>query len=140
MLKPVLGKEIVVEAVNEVGVLTNIAKIVAEKGIGILAVSTWVDGVCDVVHLMTDDNLRAADALRRKNYDVRENGVVVAEVPNRPGLLRHVAESLGFEGIDVRYLYATACPDQDKCLIVFASTNNNHAVVTLNKEAGVAAR
>ncbi|HNF59807.1 MAG TPA: hypothetical protein PLN89_09550, partial [Elusimicrobiota bacterium] len=62
MLKATLGKEIVVRRTNEIGALADIAKTVAEKGIGILAVSGWVEGSEGVFRLLVDDALRAGDA------------------------------------------------------------------------------
>ena len=77
MLKARLGKEVVLRVENEVGVLDQIARTVAEKGVDIQAVSAWVEGSIAVVRLVTEDNRRVADALRSKNYDPREADVVL---------------------------------------------------------------
>lgn len=92
MLKATLGKEIVIKRLNEIGVLADIAKTVAEKGVSILAVSAWVEGQNGIFRLMVDDELRAADALRAKKLEVREGSVVVVEVPHKPGMLKHMTE------------------------------------------------
>ncbi len=132
MLKARLGKEVVLRIENEVGVLDQIARTVAEKGVDILATSAWVEGAVGVVHLVTDDNLRVVDALRSRNYDPREADVVVAEVPHKPGMLRHVTERLARGSVDVHHLYATTMPGQGETLVVLATANNDHAVVLLN--------
>jgi hypothetical protein len=125
------AKEVVVTLQNDVGALNDIAKIVADKGINILAASNWVDGARAIVHLVTDDNVRAADALRGHQYTVREAEVVVAEAPHKPGMLRHVTEKLAKEGIDIHHLYATATAAQDTCLFVLATANNDRAILRL---------
>lgn len=131
MLNARPAKEVVITLQNDVGALNDIAKIVADKGINVLATSNWVEGPRAIVHLVTDDNVRAGDALRAHNYNVREADVVVAEAPHRPGMLRHVTEKLAKEGIDIHHLYATATAAQETCLLVFATANNDRAVVRL---------
>jgi hypothetical protein len=49
----------------------------------------------------------------------------------RPGLLRQITEKLAQQNIDLLYLYGTAAPG-DRCVVVFASTNNDWAVKVLN--------
>jgi hypothetical protein len=132
MLKARMGKEILLRVENEVGVLDQIARTVAEKGVDIQAVSAWVEGPLAVVHLVTDDNRRVADALRSKNYDPRESDVVVTEVPHKPGMLRHVTERLARGAVDVHHLYASTTSEQGESLVVLATANNDRAVVLLN--------
>ncbi len=132
MLKARLGKEVVLRIENEVGVLDQIARTVAEKGVDILATSAWVEGALAIVHLVTDDNLRVADALRARNYDPKESDVVLAEVPHKPGMLRHVTERLARGSVDLHHLYATTTPGQRESLVVLATANNDHAMVLLN--------
>jgi len=133
MLKARLGKEVVLTVENEVGVLDQIARTVAEKGVDILAMSAWVDGPRAVIHLVTDDNLRVRDALRAKNYDPTESGVVLTDVRHKPGMLRHVTERLTRESVDIHHLYATTVSDQGEALVVLATANNDRAVVLLNE-------
>jgi hypothetical protein len=133
MLKARQGKEVVVTVENEVGVLDQIARTVAEKGVDILAMSAWVEGPRAVVHLVTDDNLRVADALRAKNYDPRESGVVLTEVRHKPGMFRHVTERLARESVDIHHVYATTVSEQGEALIVLSTAHNDRAAVLLNE-------
>jgi hypothetical protein len=135
MIKATLGKEIVIKRLNEIGALADIVKIVAERGVSILAVSAWVEGPDGVFRFLVDDELRAADALRAKNYNVREGQVVLAEVPHKPGMLRLLTEKMKGAGIDLHHLYASAALDQSKCLVVFSSADNQKAMVVLNQPA-----
>lgn len=130
-----LAKEIVIKRLNEIGVMAEIAKTVAEKGVSILAVSAWVEGQNGVIRLLVDDELRAADALRAKKHEVREGVVVMVEVPHKPGMLKHMTEKLRDAQIDIHHLYASAASDQSKCVVVFSSSDNQKAVVVLNQSA-----
>jgi hypothetical protein len=132
MLKARHGKEMVVKVQNEIGLLANLTQVLAQKGVNILAVSAGVAGANAVVHLVTDDNLRAGDALRKQRYNPQERDVVLVDVPHKPGMLRHVTELLAKQGIDLHHLYGSAALPVPECLLVFASANNDRAVVVLN--------
>ncbi len=127
------GKEIVLRIQNEIGILAQLTKVLTEKGLNILAAAAWVEGSTGVIHLVTDDNLRASDALKARDYAPREVEVVMAEVAHKPGMLRHIADRLAEEQIDLHHLYASATTDADRTLVVFASANNDRAIVLLNQ-------
>ena len=132
MLKAELGQELVLEVLNDIGVLAEITQVVSDKGISLRAVSSWVKGADGLIHLVTDDNLRAGDALRKKKFKVREEKVILAELPNKPGMLKRLTERLEAEQIDIHHLYATA-DGIDKCLVVFSSSDNDRAMVEINR-------
>jgi hypothetical protein len=132
MLAARQGKQITVEVFNEIGVLHDIAKVVAEKGVNILGADADVQGKNAVIRLMTDDNLRAMDALRAARYAPQEIPIVVAELEHRPGVLEHLTERLGQAQIDIHHLAVTSMLDEDKCLVMLSCSDNDHAVVVLN--------
>jgi hypothetical protein len=126
------AREVVLRMPNEIGTLNSIAKALADKGFNIMAVSAWVEGADVVIRLLTDDTSRAADTLKAQKYEVRESDVIVAEVPHKPGMLRSITEKLAQEEIDIHHLYATAAGAPDQALVVFATANNDRALVRLN--------
>lgn len=126
-------KEVVVEVLNETGVLHDLARIVAEKGINILAVCGERHGKNAVIRMITDDNLRASDALKAHDYAPMEADVVTAELDHRPGMLMKLADRLGREGIDIGHIAVTGLIGQDKCLAVLSCSDNARAAVVLNK-------
>jgi len=136
MFKTTVGKEIVVRMPNEIGALDRMAKLISDKGIDILAVSTWLEGTEAVLRLVTDDNLRVMDTLRAHKYEPQETEVLVTEALHKPGMLHNICAKLAQGGIDIHHLYATALSAQDHSLIVLASANNDRAMVLLNA-AGV---
>jgi hypothetical protein len=126
-----IGKEVVVRVRNEIGVVAQLTRLIADKGINLLAVNGWVEGQDAVVRLVTDDNLRVMDALRERSYNPHEKEVVLTELGHKAGMLRHVTDTLARERIDLHHLYASASPSQDKCLLIFACGDNDRAVVLL---------
>lgn len=131
MIKARVAKEAVVRINNRMGVLAQVAKTLADKGLNIEAVIATVEGNDAVIHTVSSDHQRTMDAFRAQGLQVQEARVVVAEIEHRPGLLREVSEKLARQNIELFYLYATAT-ESARCLIVFASSNNDWAVKVLN--------
>lgn len=71
------GKEIVVKVKNRTGLLFDLSKLISETGTVILAVNGAVSGDDSVIRLVTDDNLRAREALAAKKYVVHEEDVIL---------------------------------------------------------------
>lgn len=133
MLRARLGKEIVIRVTNEIGVINQLSKVIAEKGINALAVNGEVEGRTATMRFVTTDNLRVGDALRARHYAPHESSCVIVEVPNKPGMLKSVTEKLAAESIEIHHLYATAAEDENHSLLALDSSNNDHAVVVLNR-------
>jgi len=132
MLKTRPAKEVVIRMPNAIGTLNEIARTIADKGVNILAVSAWVEGAQAVVRLVTDDSVRVLDALKAHKHDAREADVLITEPLHKPGMLHRITEKLAQAEIDIHHLYATAGPSQAQCLLVFATANNDRAMVLLN--------
>jgi len=135
MLKVRPGKEVVIRMPNAIGTVNEIARIVADKGVNVLAVSAWVEGAQAVIRLVTDDTVRVLGALRAQKYDAREADVLVMEPSHKPGMLHRVTETLARAETDIHHLYATGSTSQARCLLVFATANNDRAMVLLNASA-----
>ena len=138
MLKTRPAKEVVIRVPNAIGTLDKIARTMADKGINILAISASVEGAQAVIRLVTDDSVRVLDALRAHKYAAREADVLVTEPAHKPGMLHRMTEKLAQADIDIHHLYATAGASQTQCLLVFATANNDRAMVLLNASAGAA--
>lgn len=138
MLTTKPAKEVIVRVPNAIGTLDEIAKTIANKGVNVLAVSASVEGAQAVIRLVTDDSVRVMDALKGHKYDARAGDVLVTEPSHKPGMLHRITEKLAQAEIDIHHLYATASSAQDHCLLVFATANNDRAMVLLNASTGAA--
>jgi hypothetical protein len=126
-------KEIYVSVLNDIGILAQLTRIVADKGVNIRAAAAWVeDENKGVVRLVTDDNLRAKDALRAHNYAPEEIDSVEVLMHHSPGMLSSICNKIGSGGINIRYLYASAPVSDESCLVVVSTENNERALVLLN--------
>jgi len=131
MLRSKMAKEAIVRMNNRIGVLAQVTKSIADKGINIDAIIATVEGADAVIRLVTSDHQRTIDTLHDQQLEVLEAKVVLVQAAHRPGLLRYITEKLAKENIDLFYLYATAV-DADNCLVVLSSTNNDWAAMILN--------
>ncbi len=135
MLKTRPAKEVTVRMENEIGTLDAVAKAIAERGANVLAVCAWVEGAQAVIRVLTDDSVRVLDTLRALNHQAREADVLVTEAPHKPGMLHRITATLARGGLDIHHLYATATHAQEQSLVVFATANNDRALVLLNTAA-----
>jgi len=128
-----IGKELVVRTTNRVGLLADIAKLLSTQGINILATAVFVSGEEAELHLVVDAHHYALESLRDAEFPTEEREVVLVELPNRPGFLRRITEALARQGLDIRYLYASAAEDTSHTLVVFSCTHNGKAVLLLRE-------
>jgi len=128
-----LIRELVVRVPNRVGLLADIANLLAEKGINIIAVHCSTGGEQAEIHLVTDAQIYAREALEGAEYPVEQEEVILLELPHRPGFLRRVTETLRRHGVDIRYLYATAPAWSEKSLVVLSCDNNGRALDLLRE-------
>lgn len=133
MIEANQGKEVVVTVKNEAGLLSEISKLLSERGIGIQAFIGAVSGDECLIRLVTDDTLRTKDALAERGYPVEEEDVILVKLPHKPGMLRRIAEVLVNENIDIRYAYASALEEHEKCLLILHTDNDEHALPRLSK-------
>lgn len=135
MIKSInLGKEIVIKVKNKVGIMADISKLLADHGINIEGVAGYVQGGEASLMFVTDDNLRACDAIKKKGFSPVEKEVVVVDLENKAGALKVLSGKLASVGIDINYIYGTTCLEGCPAKIVMSTTDNEKAVVEVNKK------
>jgi len=133
MLEARQGREIVLRVKSRIGLLFEVSKLLAEKGVSILAVSGIVTGEECTIRLVTDDGLRTKEALTERGYEPQEESAILIELPHKPGILKHISDNLTREDIDIYHIYATALDRNDNCLLVLHTADDEHAIPTLNR-------
>ena len=128
-----LGKEFVVVSPNKVGVLSNVAAMLADRGIDIVAISAQAAGGVALMNFVTDDALRTRDLLAKKGLKAQENTVLLLEIVDRPGVLMQITRKLAAKKIDILNVYASAPASYGPCTLVMVTNNNQKALVTLKK-------
>ncbi len=125
------GKGMVVRTTNKIGALAEFSKVVAETGVRILAMSTWVEDTEVVIRLICDDTPRMMEVLRENGYDSQDRDVVLVDATYQPGILRHLTERLASSNIDIFHFFASAI-DKNECLAVLNTSDNERTIELLN--------
>jgi hypothetical protein len=73
-----------------------------------------------LIRLLVSQTDKAIDLLSQEGYVFDMMPVIALELDNRPGTLSEMARKFGEEGINIRYVYGSAMPSQDKSLFVFS--------------------
>jgi len=125
-----LGKELLVKTQNKIGMLAEVTMAIAATGINIQAICAYaMDGEARFM-IVTDDNIKAEQALKGKNYEVGERDVVIVDLKNKPGAAEEMAKKLADTGIDLNYMYGTT-HGTGVATIVLNSNNNADAFSAL---------
>ncbi len=133
MIKNVsLGEEIIITTGNKVGLLADIATMLANQGVNIDAASGYEIGSTAKLRLVTNANLGIVAELRAKKYkSVKEAEVVVVDIYNKPGALKVVTAELGKNKIDIECLYVTSSSNGGSSKIILSTSDNEKAMALL---------
>ncbi len=127
-------KEIVVISENRIGALSTITKVLADRGINIVAISAQTAGGIALISLVAEDHVRATDLFARKGIAYQENSALLLDVEDRPGALMRLGKKLAADKIDILNIYGSqgcgCCP----CRVVLVTDNNQRAEVILRKK------
>ena len=108
-------------------ILGDLAKILADRGVDLLAVQADVADGQGTVRVVTDDNLRASDALRAR-LQTRGEEVILLTIPHKPGMLHRVGEILAEAALDTQRIYATTIRSVGDCCVVLHTANDDLAL------------
>jgi hypothetical protein len=133
MIKSVaLGEELVITAKNRVGLMADVAAILAMSGVNIVAALGYETGDSAKLMLVTSANLMILDELKKqKNMSVEETEVVMVELEDKPGALKVVTTELKNSGIDIKYLYITSPFSKGGSSSVIMQTSDNEEAMAL---------
>ncbi|HSF87099.1 MAG TPA: ACT domain-containing protein [Acidimicrobiia bacterium] len=97
--------EFTVQLANRPGQLAALARKLGDAGVNIEALAAFASGEAGVVRLIADDDTASRQVLRDAGLDYVEHRVIATMVPNRPGALAAMTESLADTGINIDAMY-----------------------------------
>ena len=135
MIKSVnLGEELVITTKNKVGIMADIATMLANQGVNIEAVAAYESGKSAKLLLVTNANIRIVGELRKKGYkSLKETEVIMVELEDKPGALKVVTTELKKRRIDIKYLYVTSSYLGGSSRLVMQTSDNEKAIALLTK-------
>ncbi len=97
--------EFAVRIANRPGQLAELAQRLAEAGLNIEALTTYVSGGDIVVRLMVDDDDTARRVLTEIDVPFEEQKVLATVIPNEPGALAAMTRRLASAGVNIEAMY-----------------------------------
>lgn len=128
-------KQLCVFLENKKGHLVNIAEIITEADIEILALSLADTAEFGILRVIVKDPAKAEKVLRERNVVCRVNEVTAVEL-DRTGELARLLRVVGSAGVNVEYMYALTEVDHGKVVYVFRFDSPDTAVEAL-RQAGM---
>lgn len=120
---------------NKSGRLAEITRILGDAGINIRALSLADTSDFGILRLIVNDVETAKAVLKEKGFTVSKTEVVAVEVPDRPGGLSSLLQTLDADQINVEYMYAFVERCGGNAVIIFRFDETDKAIGTL-KDSG----
>jgi hypothetical protein len=112
-------KQVSVFIENQPGRLTSMLEALEKSGVNIRALSIGDTADFGIVRMILSDAAKGAEALRQAGFTTRQDWILSAEIPDRPGgLLKAVAEPLAKAGVNLKYLYFYIEAAERKSMVV----------------------
>jgi len=125
------AEELLVSGENRIGFLCDISEKVSSAGVNILAISAYAYDNKAFFRMVTSDNDKAKSVLSGLGCEIADKQVVSVEAKDRVGELKEMTSRLKDSGIDLKYIYGTALGNNESCLLIFSSDNDDKAVDVL---------
>jgi hypothetical protein len=118
---------------NRAGRLEEVARILAEAGISIRALSLADTSDFGILRLIVSDHEAAKKALKEHGFTVGRTSVVAVEVADKPGGLHAILHILSQGGVNVEYMYAFVQQTCQSAVIIFRFDKTDQAIELLTK-------
>ncbi|TDB39041.1 MAG: amino acid-binding protein [Actinobacteria bacterium] len=104
---------------NKSGRLAELTRVLGDAGINMRALMVADTAEFGVVRLICDRPRHALQVLEASGFGASVTEVIAVAVPDRPGGLADVLESLGSGGLNVEYAYCFVEPSGDAAVDIF---------------------
>jgi len=114
-------KQLTVALENRPGTLANVAKVLAQAKVNVLALLGSTAGTQGSVQVVVDNVNKAKKALDGAGLKYAESTLEQFELANKPGALAQLAEKLAKKGINIECAYATVHKGAKKAVAVLGT-------------------
>jgi len=114
-------KQFNISVENRPGAVAKIARTLGDRRVNVLALLATAEGGGGTVQLIVEDALRAKTALDDAEIPYQETTAEEHELPNKPGALAHLLETLASKGVNLNSIFATAPKGGKKAIVVYSA-------------------
>jgi len=116
---------------NRAGQLSEITTALADNGVDLRAISIAETADYGILRMIVDDAQKATSVLMEHGYLLSMTPVLVVAVPDQPGGIAPVLETLAEGNIDIEYMYSLFTHTEGKAYIVFRVADSEKFVSLL---------
>ena len=98
-------KAVTIVADDKVGLLADISYVLGKAKINIESISVDVTGGKAVISIMLSDESRGKNVLEASGYTVGELNSIVLKLPDQPGELSRITNSLSKDGVSIQNVH-----------------------------------
>lgn len=104
---------------NKSGRLAEVTDVLAKNGINLRALSLADTADFGIFRLIVDDPQKAQKVLKENGFTIAKNEVVSVVLPDRPGALAGILQTLQGRNINVEYMYAFVQKSEGNAVLIF---------------------
>jgi len=119
---------------NRPGSLAEPLKTLATAGINLVSISLADTEQFGILRLVLKEWEQAKAALEKDGWVVNVSDVVAIDVPDEPGGLVTMLETLAQAGINIEYMYAFCLRRNGRAVLIFRFEDPDAAMAVLNRE------
>ena len=121
---------------NKSGRLAEVTSVLSEAGINIRALYLADTADFGILRLIVNDTEKSRQVLKDHGFTVEKTKVVAIEVPDRPGGLSSILNTIKEAGINVEYMYAFVEKSGENAIVIFRFDEFEKSIDVL-RQAGV---
>lgn len=129
-----LVNQLLIFTANKPGVLANICGSLNDEKVNILAISILDHVDYALVRMVVDDTTKAVHLLGEAGLPVEEDQVINVPLPQGPGVLEKVANSLAEVGVNIHYAYASEATDGGLTTLIVKTNDDPKALHVLREK------
>ncbi|NPV91496.1 MAG: ACT domain-containing protein [Firmicutes bacterium] len=126
-------KQISVFLENKAGRLANVTRTLGNANVNIRALCIADTADFGILRIIVDKPDQAYEVLKGAGFSATETDVLAIELPDVPGGLAAVLETMGQAQINIEYLYAFITRSAENAVIIFRVENPEEAISLLEK-------
>jgi len=118
---------------NKSGRLLEVTQALAKANVNIRALSLAETIDYGVLRLIVNQPKEAKQALTGAGFIVTETEVIAVEMPDRPGALAELVETVTRRGLNIEYCYAFVGKRGDNAVVIFRIDDAQAAIAALQE-------
>jgi hypothetical protein len=121
---------------NKSGRLAEVTRVLSEAAINIRALYLADTADFGILRLIVNDTEKARRVLKDYGFTLEKTRVIAIEVPDKPGGLSGILNTIKDEGINVEYMYAFVEKSGENAIVIFRFDEFEKSIDIL-RQAGV---